>query len=208
VSRKVDALVLMLGIGFPLLAIGVVLLVWPTIVSDLLGHGPSPPAIHARIRESLATAAQVDTTLRLARLETGAYPPSAPSPGNEVNAGIEAAATLVYRKDLDLGRRPRTDALGNTDGDRGGSTSTTHGRPDRFEFVDAWGHPFVYLIAADYEAAERDGFPYRNGRGEDVRARPWRDADGRFHHPEDFQLFSMGPDGVPNTEDDLAAFLR
>ena len=40
-------------------------------------------------------------------------------------------------------------------------------------------------------------------RKEAVQPRPWKEEGGGFVNPNGFQIFSMGEDGLPNTEDDI-----
>jgi hypothetical protein len=88
------------------------------------------------------------------------------------------------------------------------------GNPKLFEIKDAWGNPLVYFADADYADAEKVPHTYmtastRENEGEEggmVDVKPWRLQTGGFAQPGKFQLFSMGPDGVPNTDDDIKAW--
>ena len=44
--------------------------------------------------------------------------------------------------------------------------------------------------------------------GDEVEAAPHRDADGQFRNANTFQIYSMGPDGQPNTEDDMGNWTK
>ena len=72
-----------------------------------------------------------------------------------------------------------------------------------FEIVDSWGNPYVYFAAVDYKNAKKLG-RYTLLNGTDVMCEPVKnDTTGEFRNVDTFQLFSMGPDGVPGTEDDI-----
>jgi hypothetical protein len=49
---------------------------------------------------------------------------------------------------------------------------------------------------------------YLRGDGAEVQPRPWKyeDESRGFAEPNGFQLFSMGEDGEPNTEDDVKSW--
>ena len=74
------------------------------------------------------------------------------------------------------------------------------------ELRDAWGNPLVYFHRGDYGRYAERGVVYLTVLDERVEARPCRDADGSFVNPRTFQIYSMGPDGVPNTDDDITAW--
>jgi prepilin-type N-terminal cleavage/methylation domain-containing protein len=133
--------------------------------------------------------------------------------GNNVNAGNESLylAFLVpgFGRSADLG----DEELSNTDDDRTDkpfvSTATSN---DLWEIKDAWGNPLVYIAAADYVAFDKDPPVYYTGAdGEGVepefRPRPWKsEKTGAFAQPRSYQLFSIGPDSLPNTDDDVKAW--
>jgi prepilin-type N-terminal cleavage/methylation domain-containing protein len=101
-----------------------------------------------------------------------------------------------------------TDAqLGNTDEDALDEAITRAGKA-LLEILDGYGNPLVYFPNTAYAEADRSPPTYRLGVGEgfdgrDVTPRPHRAAHGGFAQPDSFQVFSMGPDGEPNTEDDI-----
>jgi hypothetical protein len=77
------------------------------------------------------------------------------------------------------------------------------GGPPRSIPVDAWGHPFAWFPASEYEGPGSVA-RIRMGDGRLVSARPRRDPrTGRFRNPDTFQLFSAGPDGEFGTDDDI-----
>ncbi len=144
----------------------------------------------------------------------GAYPPSARGrcrrrapeatpfrvqPPNSINEGIEALYLALARTGL---LPPESASLAtNTDGDviAGGE-----GESPLLEFRDPWDNPYVYFVAADYAAALRDPPSYVTASGEGVTPRPRLDPAGAVRRPTSYQLFSMGEDGAPNTDDDVS----
>jgi hypothetical protein len=95
-------------------------------------------------------------------------------------------------------------SLANTDGDLAERNFTKFQKNDRFEFADAWGNPLVYYYHRDY------GTPveyqrYRRRDGKDFDCPPMKSPKtGRFYNPDSFQLYSLGADGLPGTDDDIA----
>jgi prepilin-type N-terminal cleavage/methylation domain-containing protein len=91
--------------------------------------------------------------------------------------------------------------LSNLDEDKLSNSPTAKG-PDLFEIKDGWGNPFVYFPNTAYAQADRDPPTYSSRNGP-VNPRPWKEEGGGFVNPNGFQVFSMGEDGEPNTEDDV-----
>lgn len=124
---------------------------------------------------------------------------------NAKNVGIETLyvcfrlpGITVTPKNLDS-----ADAVGNTDGDSASSVIGTLQKPDLFEYLDAWGNPFVYFSASDYKDPSKVE-QYVLGNGEEVKVSPKKnEQNGEFMCLNSFQLISLGPDGQPGTEDDL-----
>lgn len=92
--------------------------------------------------------------------------------------------------------------LRNHDDDRLAQAATSRGVELR-EIVDGWGNPLVYFPNTAYVQSDRDPPTYITLRKEAVQPRPWKEEGGGFVNPNGFQLFSMGEDGQPNTEDDI-----
>ncbi len=81
------------------------------------------------------------------------------------------------------------------------------------EIVDGWGNPLVYFHSSDYKKYADSGQTYSSkafdtGEEMEVEARPWQREDGTFYNPLTFQVYSMGPDGEPNTEDDVTTWTK
>jgi len=125
---------------------------------------------------------------------------------NDTNAGIEAVYQALFwpgfkSSDFDA------EELSNTDEDKlrkpiGKATAELK------EICDAYGNPLIYFHRDDYGKYAGEGPVYLNKVGDDVRPIPWKNDDGTFVNATSFQLFSMGPDGEPNTEDDITPWSR
>lgn len=112
------------------------------------------------------------------------------TPDGASNAGIELAVGCTPANNRFRGN-DSSPHFGDTDHD------------DCPEFLDPWLNPFVYFRCTDYAAAA-DGVVYVLRDGTKVKAKPLRDrSTGGFFRPDSFQLFSMGPDGQPGTDDDI-----
>jgi prepilin-type N-terminal cleavage/methylation domain-containing protein len=126
---------------------------------------------------------------------------------NDTNVGIETLYVAIAIPELSGVKRPELndDAYGNTDDDdlqeKVGSMPSNQAR----EIIDAWGNPLVYFCASDYKDAKKVGSYQLSGAdGEVVTCEPLKSATpGEFRRPDSFQLFSMGPDGKPGTDDDI-----
>ena len=120
---------------------------------------------------------------------------------NATNEGSECARRAAFVP----GFRGRKEFLArercNTDEDDAGALPLE-------EIRDAWDNPVVYIPYHAYARADEEGLAYVTHAGDLVSARPHRSADGGFVRPNGFQVFSMGPDGVPNTHDDVVGWER
>ncbi len=122
--------------------------------------------------------------------------------GNRENEAIEALYQALYWPSY--GTDPEFSEekeLANTDDDRLTQAPTSRGL-DLREIVDGWGNPLIYFVHTVYAQAERDPPTYTLKNGQTVQPKPWREEAGGFVNPNSFQLFSLGEDGQPNTEDD------
>lgn len=132
---------------------------------------------------------------------------------NETNSGIESFYLAAHLPGFDHTPELSDAELCNTDRDALDKPVLSSGVATLFEIRDAWGNPLIYFAAADYVEAEKSGATYVKGTGPEsdeagdaVSAKPWRLASGGFAQPGRYQLFSMGPDGEPNTMDDVKAW--
>ena len=92
--------------------------------------------------------------------------------------------------------------VANLDGDKLQQKLTSRGL-DLREIVDAWGNPLVYFLNTEYVKWEQNPPTYSTKTGDDQQPRPYKDEGGGFVNPNSFQIFSMGEDGIPNTDDDI-----
>lgn len=126
---------------------------------------------------------------------------------NQTNVGIETLVLALHLNGVNVSLDDITDAdYDNTDEDDlpepVGRLQTT----SRLEVVDAWGNPFCYIHNRDYKDMGKVQ-SYVLGaafEGETVTVAPrTEEKTGKFFRSSSFQLFSFGPDGKPNTEDDM-----
>ncbi len=124
---------------------------------------------------------------------------------NATNSGIEAVyvAFKLPGMTVPVSGVDIEGATGNTDDDKAMSPPEKMKVPDLFEYLDAWGNPFIYFSASDYKDPAKVA-EYVRGDGTKVTAKPHTNEQTKdFLMSDKFQLFSMGPDGQPNTDDDL-----
>jgi prepilin-type N-terminal cleavage/methylation domain-containing protein len=94
-------------------------------------------------------------------------------------------------------------AIANTDDDSASAVIGKMQKADLFEYLDAWGNPFVYFSASDYKDPAKVE-QYVLGNGQEIKVAPLtNEKSGEFQRLGTFQLFSLGPDGKPGTEDDV-----
>ena len=134
---------------------------------------------------------------------------------NDVNAGIESLVQALYWETSGVDPQLGDKDLGNTDDDELSEGGVTVQGPKLWEVVDGWGNPFVYFVHTEYAEYTQNPPTYvsypvdAGGMEEDVQPKPWKlEAEGSsgYAQAQSFQIFSMGPDGVPNTRDDLKAW--
>ena len=143
----------------------------------------------------------------------GVYPPTSlegfPALGtklpNKTNLGIEAMVVCLSSPGFDgLGNDSEAfeGALDNTDEDISARKMTKWGATDLFELVDTWGMPFVYFNAEDY--GNRNVRAYMTPDQDVITVKPWINSKTKSpYNSSSYQLFSAGPDGEYNTEDDI-----
>jgi len=163
-----------------------------------------------RVAEARARIEQFALLLESYRDRTGDYPPATLAllgvrDANAVNEGIEAAVAALRAASYG-GRRPEERWLANGDGDASKSLKAHDGSTALLELVDPWDNPVAYFASRSYDAPGT----YRvgeEGATEDVTVRaavnPRTGAPWQF---DSFQLRSAGPDGLFETDDDLANF--
>jgi prepilin-type N-terminal cleavage/methylation domain-containing protein len=130
-----------------------------------------------------------------------------PVPPNVSNSGMESLHQALRMPGIDHNPELSDGDLSNTDHDALDRPLAPNGDAFLYEVRDAWLHPLVYFVESDYLTAEKDPPVYVNGNGDVVTPRPYRTASGTgFAQPHAYQLYSMGPDGRPNTDDDRLAW--
>ena len=141
-----------------------------------------------------------------------------PVPPNTTNAEIESVVQCLTMPGFD--HNPDIDGdLMNSDEDHLDKPFARGGIADLYEVKDAWGNPLNYFTDADYASADNspptvvNGAESRANPGASVHPKPWRNensdgSSGAFAQAGGYQLFSSGPDGVPNTADDITAWAR
>jgi prepilin-type N-terminal cleavage/methylation domain-containing protein len=196
--------------GFSLIEILVVI----TIIGLLMGMGAVAVGKYretGRISDCESRIQAIGLLAESYAERMGDYPPSRLSEAgvkdavNEVNQGIEALVAVLRHKSY-AGLRPDEKWIGNVDEDTSAQLSAMDGSNALLEVLDPWDNPFVYLVQSDYERPTvvrlSDG-----ALEEDVEVRAATNPlTGAFHRYESYQIRSAGPDGLLDTEDDLANF--
>ncbi len=129
---------------------------------------------------------------------------------NTLNVGIESLYQAFFWPGFKSDPQFGDAEIGNTDEDELRKAVNKLGTKALLEILDGYGNPFVYFHREDYERAAQAGVSLRvkdpDGQVSEVQAYPYRTAEGNFVNPTSFQLYSLGPDGQPNTEDDITAW--
>ena len=145
----------------------------------------------------------------------GVFPPSSledfPAAGrmrNRTNMGIEALVVCLNSEKLrDDVLDQFNDNLENLDGDSSKKRLSRYANRDLFEVTDPWDNPYAYFNAADYGNPNVRSYLVLEEDGDDhlpVTAKPWKNPKtGSYYNQNTYQLFSAGPDGKFNTEDDV-----
>lgn len=141
---------------------------------------------------------------RLRKIAGGAE--NLPAMPDTFNVGIEALYQALYWPTFNGDPALNDEELSNTDGDEF-DKPTSQGKTV-YEIKDDWGNPLVYFVHTDYAKADASPPSYLNFEGEEVTPRPWKYTDeGRgFAEPRGVQIYSMGEDGQPNTDDDVKSW--
>ena len=133
---------------------------------------------------------------------------------NDTNMGIESLMICLRRPGaanrFEVEDVPWPDAELNYDDDKTQVGLTDLGRQDRdlWELVDKWGTPVAYFHHRDYDRVEVRNLGRIRGEVNTIKAKPWKDARGRWYRRNGFQIISAGPDGEFNTDDDVTNFQR
>ncbi len=123
--------------------------------------------------------------------------------GNEYNVGIETLFVVFRMKGITARPQGVDDAIGNTDSDSGATAVGDMQKPDLLEYLDAWGNPIVYFHNRDYKTSKKVA-QYMLGDKKVVTVEPKKNATtGEYKRADSYQLFSLGQDGLPDTDDDV-----
>lgn len=194
------------------------------IIAVLVGLGIGVYMLAIKQSEKSKSAAllnKVRASIDLWKGKYRAYPPSEfqklsmvlgptlklgrPVPSNVNNAGVEALVQALYTPGF--GQNPDLDEdKCNTDDDALDKAFASNGDLKLWEIKDPWDNPLVYFTDADYKDADKNPPTYVTGAGEAVTPKPWKTSSGTFAQANGFQLYSMGADGLPNTDDDVKAW--
>ena len=190
------------------------------IIATLAGLGLVVVTIFQRNRPRQATETTVNKVKALVdnwKMKYQVYPPmtlkglakdaSLPEPKltgqNSDNEPIEALYQAFYAPGFGTEAELGEAEFANLDDDKLAQKMTSRGL-DLREIVDAYGNPLVYFMNTGYVAAERNPPSYSTKADEGtVNPVPYKDSGGGYVNPNSFQVFSMGPDGRPNTDDDI-----
>ena len=147
----------------------------------------------AQVDEARALLELVKLKVEQYRNDFGDYPPSrlrgvGVTETNGQNDGIEAMVRALHT----------TAKSGPYMALKDGQTGNLDADADLVEVWDPWGNPLLYLHNMDYD---RGGSVSLQGGLAQVKG--GQDDQGQFHGLTTFQLWSAGPDGQANTEDDL-----
>lgn len=141
------------------------------------------------------------TRLKLLTKIVGLPDPKFASPNTE-NEPIEALYQALYVVGVTSEAELGDSEYANLDDDKLQQKISSRG-VDLREIIDAYGNPLVYFVNTEYAAADKNPPMYTSTKEGTVEARPYKDPGGGFINPNSFQIFSMGVDGKPNTDDDL-----
>jgi prepilin-type N-terminal cleavage/methylation domain-containing protein len=125
---------------------------------------------------------------------------------NATNVGIETVYICFRLPNISVTPSgvDAEDAVGNLDEDKATSAVGKMSKPDLFEYLDAWGNPLVYISASDYKDPKNVAEYVLGTEGhEHVKVQPKMNKQDEYMRPDSYQLFSMGPDGKPGTDDDI-----
>jgi prepilin-type N-terminal cleavage/methylation domain-containing protein len=122
---------------------------------------------------------------------------------NHTNEGIESLLQAIYWPGAGIDPELGDGELSNTDEDEL-DKAVGRGKP-LYEVKDGYQNPIAYFPFTEYAAAWEKPHDYVLGDGSVVQVRPWKSETG-FANPMSCQIFSFGPDGQPNTEDDIKSW--
>lgn len=126
---------------------------------------------------------------------------------NADNEPIEALFQALHWPGFGTEPELNENEIGNGDEDKLPQAATARG-VELYELKDGWGNPIVYFVNTEYATSDGNPPTYLTRSGIPVQPRPWRAEGGGFVNPNGFQIYSMGEDALPNTEDDVTSWSR
>jgi prepilin-type N-terminal cleavage/methylation domain-containing protein len=124
---------------------------------------------------------------------------------NRTNEGIEAFYQAMYWPGFATEAGITEDQTANLDEDRL-ERDAARGK-ELLEPIDAYGYPLVYFPHTEYGAAEQNPPAYIGPNGA-FYPKPWKEESGAFENASSCQVFSVGEDGEPNTDDDVKGWRK
>ncbi len=123
---------------------------------------------------------------------------------NDTNVGIESLFLVMHLPEIPGVEEFSQDTFANTDEDEMNAPVGDLPTREFYEVVDGWGNPFVYFHNAVYKDPDKVARYMLKQGGEwvSVKVLPLTGKTG-FRRAGSFQLFSVGPDGEPGTDDDI-----
>jgi prepilin-type N-terminal cleavage/methylation domain-containing protein len=124
---------------------------------------------------------------------------------NATNLGIETLYVVFRLPGINVMPPGLDDAIENTDDDKALAPLGKLAKSDLFEYVDAWGNPIVYINSTDYRSPEKvEQYVLGNEARENVKVAPRKnEKSGEVERGDSYQLFSIGADQKPGTDDDI-----
>ncbi len=125
---------------------------------------------------------------------------------NDINVGIETVFFLLNCNEVQAGQvTADQNLIQNTDDDKFRAARGRSADAEAREYCDAWGWPLVYFHSNDYKDPKGVTEIMNLETKETIDVRPKKlssRAGGGYLNPNSFQLFSVGPNGVQDSDDD------
>ena len=124
---------------------------------------------------------------------------------NTVNEGIEALVAAFKHPDYQ-GKRPDESWLANGDDDSTQMLRMVDGSRALLEVVDPWDNPIMYFVYRDYDTEMVYRLEDETGLNDETVRAARNPLTDTWHRFDSYQLLSAGPDGLRDTEDDIANY--
>lgn len=157
---------------------------------------------------------QLQAALKVYEQEYSDFPPSRLKPigiekHNEINEGIESLVACL--SSMTRMQAPffefKEDKLENKDQDTSPIslarlTGSCFKGNELWEMVDPWDNPYVYFHYKELQSETRQWYSAKDGKKE-IAPNMKANKMGIIQGSSSYQIFSVGPDELPHTEDDL-----